>query len=52
MTTDPVITRPDELAATAASLMQEKRIFGLFVVENQRLVGAFNMHDLLRRGLV
>lgn len=53
MTVGPVTTRPEELAATAASLMQDKRIFGLFVVDGDgRLVGAFNMHDLLRLGLV
>lgn len=53
MTVGPVTTRPEELAATAASLMQDKRIFGLFVVDGDgHLVGAFNMHDLLRLGLV
>lgn len=53
MTANPVVTRPDTLAAEAATIMQERRIFGLFVVDDQRkLVGAFNMHDLLRAGIV
>ncbi len=52
MTRHPVVTRPDELAANAAQVMQDKRIFGLCVVEKKRLVGAFNMHDLLRHGIV
>ncbi|MDE2343233.1 MAG: KpsF/GutQ family sugar-phosphate isomerase [Betaproteobacteria bacterium] len=53
MTANPVVTRPDALAAEAASIMQERKIFGLFVVDaERRLVGAFNMHDLLRAGIV
>lgn len=52
MTHDPVVTHPEALASNAATLMQSKQISGLFVVDQGRLVGAFNMHDLLRRGLV
>ncbi|MDE2621786.1 MAG: KpsF/GutQ family sugar-phosphate isomerase [Betaproteobacteria bacterium] len=53
MTANPVVTRPDALAAEAAAIMQERKIFGLFVVDAERkLVGAFNMHDLLRAGIV
>jgi arabinose-5-phosphate isomerase len=41
------------LAAEALQLMQEKKINGLLVVDDeQRLVGAFNMHDLLRAGVM
>ena len=53
MTTHPVVTRPDALAAEAAAIMQERKIFGLFVVDDDgKLVGAFNMHDLLRAGII
>lgn len=44
--------RADMLAAEAVRVMEEKRINGLLVVdENNRLIGALNMHDLLRAGL-
>ncbi|GAB6067040.1 KpsF/GutQ family sugar-phosphate isomerase [Methylothermus subterraneus] len=40
------------LAAEAVKLMQEKKINALLVVDAQgRLVGALNMHDLLRAGV-
>ncbi|MDE1989990.1 MAG: KpsF/GutQ family sugar-phosphate isomerase [Betaproteobacteria bacterium] len=53
MTANPVVTRADALAAEAAATMQERKIFGLFVVDSDgQLVGAFNMHDLLRAGIV
>jgi arabinose-5-phosphate isomerase len=43
----------DILAAEAVRLMEEKRINGLLVVDGAgRLVGALNMHDLLRAGVV
>ena len=41
------------LAAEALQLMQEKKINALLVVdENGKLVGALNMHDMLRAGVV
>ncbi len=53
MTPNPIVTHPDKLAAEAAAIMQDRKIFGLFVVDDaRRLVGAFNMHDLLRAGIV
>ncbi len=43
---------PDRLAAEALQLMDEKRINALPVVDaDGRLVGALNMHDLLRAGV-
>jgi arabinose-5-phosphate isomerase len=43
----------DALAAEAARLMQEHKINGLLAVDDDgRVVGAFNMHDLLRAGVV
>jgi arabinose-5-phosphate isomerase len=42
-----------KLAAEAAQLMQQHQIFSLLVTDSeQRLIGAFNMHDLLRAGVV
>jgi arabinose-5-phosphate isomerase len=44
---------PRELAATAARQMETHRITVLLVVdERQRLVGALNVHDLMRAGVV
>ena len=44
---------PGILAAEALQLMQEKKINALLVVdENDKLVGALNMHDMLRAGVV
>lgn len=45
--------RPNILAAEALQIMDAKSINGLPVVdENNKLVGALNMHDLLRSGVV
>jgi arabinose-5-phosphate isomerase len=53
MTRNPVTIGPQQLASEAAVLMQQRRIFGLFVVNDQgQVLGAFNMHDLLRAGIV
>ncbi len=43
---------PRELAATGIHLMEKHRITALPVVDAGRLVGAFNVHDLLRAGVV
>jgi arabinose-5-phosphate isomerase len=42
---------PDRLAVEALQLMQGKKINALLVVENNKLVGALNMHDMLKAGL-
>jgi arabinose-5-phosphate isomerase len=43
----------DLLAAEAVRIMEEKKINALLVVDaDNRLVGALNMHDLLRAGVV
>lgn len=45
--------RPDMLAGEALELMDRLRINGLLVVDGDgRLVGALNMHDLLRAGIL
>jgi arabinose-5-phosphate isomerase len=44
---------PEQLAAETVRIMQEKKINGLLVVDAQgRLVGALNVHSLLRAGVM
>jgi arabinose-5-phosphate isomerase len=43
---------PKELAAEAVRLMEVHRITALPVADSGRLVGALNVHDLLRAGVV
>ncbi|MES9968906.1 MAG: KpsF/GutQ family sugar-phosphate isomerase [Candidatus Thiodiazotropha sp.] len=53
MTRDCLTVTPDMLAAEALQMMDEKKINGLLVIdEQQQLIGAFNMHDLLRAGVL
>jgi arabinose-5-phosphate isomerase len=53
MTTSSKIARPDMLAAEALELMQRHKINALLITDNeQKLVGAINMHDMLRAGVV
>lgn len=53
MTPDCKTAPPDMLAAEALQMMDEMKINGLLVVdEQQHLIGAFNMHDLLRAGVM
>ncbi len=53
MTTGCTTARADQLAAEALQIMEEKKINALLVLDDQqRLIGAFNMHDLLRAGVV
>lgn len=52
MTRECTVATPDMLAGEALRLMEVRRINGMPVIEDGRLVGAFNMHDLLRAGVV
>lgn len=53
MTHNPRRIHPDKLAAEAVHLMQTHQIFSLLATDEQdRLVGAISMHDLLRAGVV
>jgi len=53
MTRAPKTISEDVLAAEAARYMEDKQINGLLAVDGAgRLTGAFNMHDLLRAGVV
>ncbi|MEM9302091.1 MAG: KpsF/GutQ family sugar-phosphate isomerase [Pseudomonadota bacterium] len=53
MTRNPKTIAPDRLAVEAAELMEKHKIQGLIVVdEGQKVLGALNIHDLLRAGVV
>ena len=53
MTKNCRTTTPDELAASIVKQMDDHGINGLLVVDdNNKLVGAFNMHDILRAGIM
>lgn len=53
MTRECVTLDADALAVEAVRIMESKSINGLLVIDaDRRLVGALNMHDLLRAGVV
>ena len=53
MTRGPKTIGPDKLAAEAAQLMEKHQINALLVVDDERrVVGALNIHDLLRARVV
>jgi arabinose-5-phosphate isomerase len=47
------VTGPDVLAAEAVRIIEENKITGLLVVDgDNRLIGALNIHDLFRAGVM
>jgi arabinose-5-phosphate isomerase len=53
MTPSPKTVRAETLASEAVHLMDKHRITGLLVDDDQgRLIGALNIHDLMRAGVV
>ncbi len=52
MTATPIYVAPDDYAAAALQLMQERNITQLIVAEDGRVQGFVHLHDLLREGLV
>lgn len=53
MNHSPKTIRPQRLAAEAMHMMQEHKIQGLLVTDDDgRLLGALNFHDLLKAGVV
>ncbi len=53
MTQLPTTAQADMLAAQALKIMEDKKINGLIIVdENNIPVGAMNMHDLLKSGVI
>ena len=52
MTRNPSTLAPARLAVEAVEEMERRRINGLLVVDAGQLVGALNMHDLFRAGVI
>ncbi|MYM61684.1 KpsF/GutQ family sugar-phosphate isomerase [Vibrio sp. OCN044] len=52
MTTHPTTANPNILAAEGLNLMQDKSINGLILCDKDKVVGALNMHDLLKAGVM
>lgn len=53
MTANCTTIKADALAAEAMQVMEQKKINALLVVDDQlQLIGALNMHDLIRAGIV
>lgn len=52
MTENPTVAEPNTLAVDGLNMMQAKSINGLMLCENGKLVGALNMHDLLKAGVM
>ena len=53
MTKAPIVANEAMLAAQALKIMQDKKINGLLVTDNNnKVIGAMNMHDLLSSGVL
>ncbi len=52
MNAKPTVANPNLLAVEGLNIMQEKSINGLMLCQNGKLVGALNMHDLLKAGVM
>ena len=53
MTQSPTVANAEMLAAQALNIMEDKKINGLIIVDDQNTpVGAMNMHDLLSAGVL
>ena len=52
MTKNPQTIDPHALAVEAAEIMEKRKINGLLVVDKGVLLGALNMHDLLRAKVI
>jgi arabinose-5-phosphate isomerase len=51
MTRNPKSVNPGMLAAEAVHLMETHSITSLVVIDEGKVVGALNIHDLLRAGV-
>jgi arabinose-5-phosphate isomerase len=53
MTRNPLVAKQDMLAAEALKIMEDKKINGLIIInDNNQPIGAMNMHDLLKSGVL
>ena len=51
MTKGPKVTNPAMMAIEALTMMNEKSITVLLVVQDSKLVGIIHIHDILRAGI-
>lgn len=51
MTATPISIVPETLSSDALRILNERAVSVLFVCENERLVGAIHLHDILRAGV-
>ena len=52
MKKDPYIMNEDTLAYNAVATIQEMKITSLLIVKDKRVIGALNIHDLFRAGVM
>jgi len=52
MTANPFVLSEDTLAYNAVNLIQEKKITSVIVTKENKVIGALNIHDLFRAGLM
>ena len=52
MTENCITVKPNLLAVKAVEIIQENKITSLVVVEENKIVGALNIHDLFRAGVM
>ena len=53
MTKNPIVAKQEMLAAEALKAMEDKSINGLIIVDSQHQpIGAMNMHDILKAGVL
>ena len=52
MSKDPYIMNEDTLAYNAVATIQEMKITSLLIVKDKRVIGALNIHDLFRAGVM
>jgi arabinose-5-phosphate isomerase len=53
MTRDCITVRADQLAAEAVRIMEDNKIMALLVTDDeQRVIGALNVHDFFRAGVM
>ena len=52
MTKNPFVLPADTLAYNALSLIQEKKIHSIIVTSENKFIGALNIHDLFRSGVM
>ena len=52
MTQNCITVTPNFLAVKAVEIIQDNKITSLVVVEENKIIGALNIHDLFRAGVM